>query len=162
MQLLAFGGLRIGEAGGLRASDWTPERRLLQVRRQQTRNGTSDLKTDAGRRKIFLTKELTQVLNEHLAKYPPVVDRIFSTRAGGPVYADIFYPVFKTACRKAEVRAFHPHELRHHAVSAMLSAGIPPRTVQAVVGHESPTMTLGVYGHVSEADLEAAATQLEQ
>lgn len=159
--VLAWTGLRIGEAGGLRAENWDPERRRLQVKQQATRHGSNDLKTAAARRNVPVPRWLARTLDKHLAENPPIDGRIFSSRKGGPVNSDVFYPVFRSACRAAGLPKFHPHDLRHHAVSAMLSAGVPPKVVQAIVGHESAKLTLEVYGHVSDDDLGAAADQLD-
>lgn len=38
-------------------------------------------------------------------------------------------------------------DLRHHAVTHMLGAGVPVTTVAARVGHSTPATTLRVYGH---------------
>ncbi len=159
--ILAWTGLWIGEAGGLEVGDWDAQHRRLRLRRQIGRAGPSDLKTAAARRSVPLPRWLADDFQRHLVAYPPRNGRVFSTRKGGPVNADTFYPAFRRACITAGVRSFHPHDLRHHAVSAMLARGISPKTVQAIVGHESAKLTLEVYGHVTQDDLDAAADLME-
>lgn len=161
LELMAWTGLRVGEAGGLRVEDWDSERRRLSIHRQETRTGTANLKTAAARRTVYVPSQMATKLDRHLMQFPPVDGRIFSTRNGGPVHSDIFYPVFRSGCRRAGVRSFHPHELRHHAVSAMVRSGASLKAVQAVVGHASSKMTLDVYSHVTEEDLKDVADRLE-
>jgi len=59
-------------------------------------------------------------------------------------------------------RAIHRlsfHSLRHTAVSMMHAAGIPPATVQALVGHDSDAVHQ-VYTHVGEDGLKKATNSL--
>lgn len=160
--LMAWTGLRIGEAAGLRLEDWDASRRRIYVRQQSARYGVGDLKTDSSQRVVIAPKIVVRALEHHVKKYPPVDGRLFSTRLGNWVNNDSYYGAFVTACRKAGVRRFHPHELRHHAVSAMLRNGAPVKAVQTVVGHSTPNMTLSVYTHVNEQDLEDIADRLDE
>lgn len=49
------------------------------------------------------------------------------------------------------------HGFRHSFISNLLIAGVPVTSVQKLVGHTDPTITLGVYAHVS-AKQESEAT----
>jgi integrase len=161
--VLAWTGLRIGEAGGLTVDDYDPVKRRLLVRRQSTSYGMADLKTAAARRVVAVPRFVADELDAHLEKYPPVDGRLFSTTHGTPIRASKFYSTFTRACDRAGLRRrFHPHELRHHAVSAMARSGAPIKAVQAAVGHTSAKLTLEVYSHVSEDDLQAIADRLDE
>lgn len=159
--VMAWCGLRIGEAAGLRAEDWDATTRRLYIRQQSARYGIGELKTDASRRMVVAPQFVADAIERHMKKYPPLDGRLFYTRAGNWLTNDSYYGAFQTACRKAGVRRFHPHELRHHAVSAMLRQGAPVKAVQTVVGHTTPNMTLGVYTHVNSQDLEDIAARLD-
>lgn len=50
------------------------------------------------------------------------------------------------------------HDLRHTAAVRMLEDGVPAKTVQEVLGHQSRTMTLDLYGRWEKTDLDAAVT----
>lgn len=51
------------------------------------------------------------------------------------------------------------HGFRHSFISNLLIAGVPVTSVQKLVGHTDPTITLGVYAHVSaKQESEATAT----
>lgn len=159
--VMAWCGLRVGEAAGLRPQDWDPTTRRIYVRQQSARYGIGELKTDASRRQVIAPAFVAAELERHLRKFPPVDGRLFATRVGNWITNDSYYGAFQTACRRAGVRAFHPHELRHHAVSAMARSGAPIRAVQAQVGHASPKLTLEVYSHVNQQDLEDIAARLD-
>ena len=53
----------------------------------------------------------------------------------------------------ADLAGFHLHDLRHHRISEMLAAGMPPQLVARQVGHTSLDQ-LRTYGHLEVADVE--------
>lgn len=158
IDVLRWCGLRIGELGGLRVEDWDGAK--LTVRQQATRDGLSQLKTAAARRTVYAPAPLVPALTAHLETFPAHQGLIFTTGRGGLVTADSFNYPFRTACRRAGVRAFHPHELRHHAVTAMVRSGASLKAVQRAVGHSSSKLTMDVYTHATEDDLEDLARRM--
>lgn len=54
------------------------------------------------------------------------------------------------------------HGLRHTHATALLEAGVPPKTVQERLGHASITTTLDIYGHVTTKMQEEAVEKFEQ
>ena len=54
-----------------------------------------------------------------------------------------------------------PHALRHTAASLAISAGAHVVAVARLLGHASPNVTLGVYAHLFENDLDDVATRLD-
>ncbi len=74
----------------------------------------------------------------------------------GPVFAsvtmDIYTRWFQRAARRAGLRGVRLHDLRHTAITYMISRGVPPRVVQEIAGHESITTTEG-YSRAVVADL---------
>ena len=65
---------------------------------------------------------------------------------------------FYSLLRRAGVPRMHFHELRHSAAMLLLSMGIPMKTVQAILGHASYTITANIYGHVIR-DMHAEAAK---
>ena len=51
------------------------------------------------------------------------------------------------------------HDLRHSCATALLEAGVDPKTVQNRLGHSDITMTLNIYAHCTQnMDRNAAQT----
>lgn len=49
------------------------------------------------------------------------------------------------------------HDLRHHAASTWLRAGIPVNQVSQWLGHANPNTTLKIYAHVLGEEQDTAA-----
>lgn len=63
----------------------------------------------------------------------------------------------KTHTRGRHYRGLVPHALRHTQATLLIGAGSDIKTVQARLGHASPSTTLGIYAHASEANDRKAA-----
>lgn len=68
---------------------------------------------------------------------------------------------FATACRKAGIRDFHFHDLRHTFASQLVMAGVDITTVSRLLGHASLTMTLR-YSHLAPDHLKSAVDVLSR
>ena len=65
--------------------------------------------------------------------------------------------IMKSLCRKAGVRYFRFHALRHFGASMMDKAHVPIGSIQRILGHENRTTT-EIYLHsIGEAEREAMA-----
>ena len=60
------------------------------------------------------------------------------------------------AMRKAELKATL-HSLRHTHASTLIASGLNVLTISRRLGHGSPAITLGIYGHLFKTDDRAAA-----
>jgi integrase len=67
---------------------------------------------------------------------------------------------FKAALKRANVRNFRFHDLRHTFASRLVIAGVDIRTVQVLLGHKDIKMTMR-YSHLSDAHLKEAVRKLE-
>ena len=56
-------------------------------------------------------------------------------------------------------RAIRFHDLRHTTATLLLKARVPMAVVQRILGHSSPTITAGVYGHLDVEDMRAGLEQ---
>jgi hypothetical protein len=54
-----------------------------------------------------------------------------------------------------------PHALRHTAASLAIAAGANVKVVQTMLGHTSATMTLDLYGHLFENQLDEVADAMD-
>ena len=131
--LLYYGPLRISEAVTARAEDLGHERgmRTLTV----TRKG-------GYRQKLPLPAELAHAVDELLAGRSS--GPILLTRTGRPVDRKAAWKILRRLARAAglpQAPTFHPHDLRHAAITNALSAGVPLRDVQDAAGHADPRTT---------------------
>jgi integrase len=69
---------------------------------------------------------------------------------------------FKPLLRRSELPDIRFHDLRHTAVSWMLSHGIPVHVVAKIVGHSNPAITMSRYAHVIPSDIEVATAVMNQ
>ena len=85
-------------------------------------------------------------------------DYVFCNAAGEPY--DEVKRSFNTACRKAGIRDFHFHDLRHTFASHLIMNGVDLKTVMRLLGHKDIRMTLR-YAHLSGEHLQAAVGTLD-
>lgn len=55
-------------------------------------------------------------------------------------------------CKRAELPALSPHALRHTFATILIAQGVNFKTVSALLGHSTVSMTLDIYAGVYEAD----------
>jgi integrase len=72
---------------------------------------------------------------------------VFFDSATGKPYGDVKRS-FNTATRRAGIRDFHFHDLRHTFASHLVMAGVDITTVKELLGHKTLTMTLR-YSHLA-------------
>ena len=72
---------------------------------------------------------------------------VFYDPVSGKPYQDVKRS-FNTACKRAGIRDFHFHDLRHTFASHLIMAGIDITTVKELLGHKTLTMTLS-YAHLA-------------
>jgi integrase len=115
-----------------------------------------DTKTRKSRRTIALSKQVVDVLEEHMrwqkqeraskGKEWSPAGRVFTTRSGEPLDAANVRRDFKAIVKKAGLKPeWTPRELRHSFVSLLSDHGIPLETIALLVGHSSQATTEAVY-----------------
>jgi integrase len=171
--LMLTTGMRRGEAIGLRWEDVDLNKGVISVRQQVQRiNGelkATEVKTERSRRSINLAEPTIKALKKHKAAQKRArltsaewteTDYVFTTGLGTPLDPRNVAKQFQSACTKAKIGKWHPHELRHSAATLMLAAGTPLQVVSAVLGHASIRITSDVYGHVLDPQRQEAADAL--
>lgn len=162
--VLAYCGLRFGEAAGLRVSDVDLARRRLRVERS-----ISDVdghlvattpKTHHAREvpvPSFVAAMLADVVAGQPADAP-----LFTGPSGGLLRGNNFRRrSFDRAAASIGLPGLTPHHLRHTAASLAVSAGANVKAVQRMLGHASAAMTLDVYAGLFGDDLDAVADRLD-
>lgn len=175
IDVLAFAGLRIGEALALRGQDINGH---IEVRRNAVEvNGRvvyGEPKTKGSCRDVPLPSWLRRELHEHAAGYGVEMDELLFTQKprtgpenapGAPVRPNNFRSrEFDRAVKAAKLvrdEPITPHFLRHTYASLLLKRGRTVFEVAQLMGHSSPRMVEQTYGHPYKDALQAAADTLE-
>ena len=157
--LLIYTGERRGEAIGLRWEDIDFRISLIHVRRAVIHIGNRPIVTDpkskAGIRDIPLLPELKKILTEH-------------RRRTGYIIGDGVSPITETSfCRRWEridrlidLHGATPHVFRHTFLT-MASDGIDTKTLQAIAGHSTYTLTFNRYVHKRDEKIRESASKLQ-
>lgn len=151
--LLAFGGLRIGEAVALRVDRVDFTRRRITVDASATevsgRLVFGSPKTAAGVRTFAAPRFLIDVLREHVERFPSDRGLIFTGPNGAPVRPGNFRRrVFDPAATRSGLDGLHLHDLRHTAASTLASHGASATEIAHRLGHASAATTQRIYLHL--------------
>ncbi len=109
------------------------------------------------RREIPINETLRHTLSELPTRFNGAY--VFTDKTGKP-YQDVKRS-FNTACRRAGIKDFHFHDLRHTFASHLVMAGVDITTVSKLLGHKSLTMTLR-YSHLAPSHLSNAVSLLDK
>ena len=139
-------GMRKGELQGLTWDDVDFERRIITIR--QTKNNEI--------RHIPIARGLLQVLQALLNEYPHSY-YVFS-KPNGTAYGD-WKKSFRAACRRAGVKDFRFHDLRHTFASYLGMSGCNAFEIKALTGHKTLAM-VDRYVHISNDQLKVAVERI--
>jgi integrase len=161
--VLAYTGLRWGEAIALTRADVDFERGRIAVRRGVVRTGrqyvVGPTKTHETR-SVPVPATVLRLLNERIGSRP--ADKLVFPGSLGYMRSHELRKVFDPAAVKVGAPGLVPQELRHTCASlAIRSAGASIKAVQALLGHKTATMTLDRYGSLYDSDLDAVAVRLD-
>lgn len=121
---------RVREINRLRPCDIGPNYEYVIVRSRKAKN------SDEVERIIPVTDTLKKVLK----KLPMDKEYVFINKRTDTKY-DYRDKFLHSLCKKAGVRDFTYHPLRHLAASIMADAGTPLTVIQAILGHQRTTTT---------------------
>jgi integrase len=169
--LIAFTGLRRGEACGLRWSDLDLTRGTLTVAQQIVQLGWATEigrpKSEAGDRTIALARETVTELKVHRTRQNRDrlahgagwldTDLVFTNPDGSPLHPADVTKQFLRLTRDADLPPIRLHDLRHGTATHAHAAGIDIEVVQEMLGHSSEALTADTYTSVlPELQREAA------
>lgn len=171
----AFGGLRWGEAVGLRRCDVDGARLTIagQLHLVDGRWVRDEPKTAAGRRMVVLPESVGAELAAHMERFTGTdpLALVFTNQHGNPVGKSFRHNVWLPALarcglvavtrRSGRVPSYGKgptfHDLRHTAVALAIQAGAHPKAIQSRLGHASIGVTMDTYGHLIDDGSELAA-----
>ncbi len=162
--VLAYCGLRWGEASGLRVRDIDFKRGRLEI--QHTIVEIDGIQIDSEPKDYearsipvpatILADLKTQVEGKE-AGLP-----VFAAARGGWLRGRVFRRGWlDEAAETIGQPGLTPHELRHTAASLAISAGANVKAVQRMLGHASAAVTLDVYSDLFDSDLDAVSAALD-
>ena len=176
-EVLAFAGLRRGEACALRWKDVDLVNGMITVRSNLVQVGGTFVeglpKTRKGERRVdiggrtigaLLAQQLTQEAEREWIGLPPAdgSTRIFTRPDGTDISPDIVTKTFSRLIgevrftedahlpdtERRRLRRVRLHDLRHGAASMALAAGFDIATVSKKLGHSSISITADTYSHL--------------
>jgi integrase len=133
LALLAGTGLHIGEALGLKATDLSPDGRVLSVRRSIYHGKEQQPKTPAAVREVDIAEPLGQLLLGHVAGK---TGYLFATRDGRPIQQRNALRALHRTGKKVGFHAF-----RRFRTETLRRARIPEDLVNLWLGHSKKTVT---------------------
>jgi integrase len=159
--VLAYCGLRWGEAIGLRVRDVQFLRRRISVSENAVQLGARHVVGPTKGREDRSVPVPTFVLNELSAQCAGKAPQDLVFGSGGylrrPKSENGW---FTRAVVATKVDRITPHDLRHTCASLAVSAGVNVLALQRMLGHKSAKMTLDTYSDLFDNDLDAVAESL--
>ena len=164
--LLAFSGLRTGEAIGLMWSDVDFENKSLSISRTAVVIGdkqtVQDPKTKRSKRVITLDDETLNVLKlwkrQQIKEYFQIgkayqhdSNYIFTNDMGGWLLAATMKVKLSRFFRKHNnLKKISPHGFRHTHASLLFEAGVTAKIISDRLGHNNVQITLDMYTHIND------------
>lgn len=165
--LLAYGGLRWGEAVAVRRKRCDLLRTRIEVT-ESLSEARGELHFGATktyrRRMVIVPAFLSELLAIHLAH--DVDDDpnalVFTSPLGKPLRNSNFRRQvwYKAVAEAGLPEGFRIHDLRHTCASLLIAEGAHPKAIQVHLGHSSISVTMDRYGHLFPSDMEALAVAL--
>ena len=163
--VMAFCGLRIGEALGLQWPDVNTTRRRLLIRRQviwrrkkdcvpgEPRWQIREPKSEAGKRVVEIPGPLVRFLDAHQAAQhggPNPMALVFPSEDGTPLYpGNVRRRHFDPALKALGRVGIRPHDFRRTFVAFHVESGTHPKQIQERMGHTDIRLTMDVYGKIA-------------
>jgi integrase len=165
--VLAYGGLRFGEAAALRRARCDLlHSELLVAENLSEVNGHLhwvEPKTHQQRR-VVVPSFVTEVLGDHLDEFvgPSPDSLLFTAPDGGPLrYGNFLRRIWHPAIERADVQRGGTHLGRRTAATLLLDAGANVKDVQAQLGHRDASTTLNSYCAPYEGRRSELAARLD-
>jgi integrase len=134
--LMAWMGLRPGEAYGLQVQDFDPEAGTLKVQRAVSRGKVGPTKT--GETRTLPLGGLADIVAGHIDAYGIRTPEahLFTNDQGRIIHENTFRPIFTAAAKRAGIpNNVSPNSLRHHAAAFLIHRGASVLQVSKMLGH---------------------------
>ncbi len=128
-------------------------------------------KTASSRRSVTLPASLVELFKAYRADQEllriqlgvglELNDFVFIRPDGTPINPNAVTLAFKRILKRAGLKGYRVHDLRHTHATLMLMAGVHPKIVSERLGHASISITLDTYSHVLPSMQEEAAEKFD-
>lgn len=172
--LLAYCGMRRGEALGIEYKDIDFDNGMLLIKRTSNYNSekgiyTSTPKTKSSNRYLYLQPNILDLIRQLKAEQQDKAnnlgdlwidnDRLFITWCGNPMHPNTPYTWLQRFCESENIAFKGLHSFRHSVATQAIANGVDAKTVSAVLGHSQTSTTLNIYAHAVQKS-EAKAFKL--
>lgn len=165
VHLMAYTGLRQGEALALKWSDidfenkkitvnktavWIKGKQTLQT--PKTKNSKRVISIDPTTLSILKNwkKNQIKIYFKNGKHFEGDENFIFTNQWSDWVQIHNFIPYFKRFVTSHALKPITPHGLRHTHASLLFSAGVEPKNISDRLGHSTVQITLDLYTHITE------------
>lgn len=165
VHLMAYTGLRQGEALALKWSDidfenkkitvnktavWIKGKQTLQT--PKTKNSKRVISIDPTTLSILKNwkKDQIKIYFKNSKHFEGDENFIFTNQWSDWVQIHNFIPYFKRFVTSHALKPITPHGLRHTHASLLFSAGVEPKNISDRLGHSTVQITLDLYTHITE------------
>lgn len=165
VHLMAYTGLRQGEALALKWSDidfenkkitvnktavWIKGKQTLQT--PKTKNSKRVISIDPTTLSILKSwkKDQIKIYFKNGKHFEGDENFIFTNQRSDWVQIHNFIPYFKRFVTSHALKPITPHGLRHTHASLLFSAGVEPKNISDRLGHSTVQITLDLYTHITE------------
>lgn len=165
VHLMAYTGLRQGEALALKWSDIdfegkkiTVNKTAVRIKEKQslqtpkTKNSKRVISIDPTTISILKTwkKDQIKIYFKNGKHFEGDENFIFTNQRGDWVHIHNFIRYFKRFIADHGLKHITPHGLRHTHASLLFSAGVEPKNISDRLGHSTIKITLDLYTHITE------------
>lgn len=173
--LMLHTGMRLGEAIGLKKTDWNQKENTIHIQRNVQSISKRDAageritgkqlvfnttKTYSGDRVIPLNKTATDAINRLCAQHPES-DYVVCSSKGEIIPPERLERTFYRLLKNVGISQTGTHSLRHTFASMLFSKGIDVKTVSELLGHASIQITLNTYIHLIGNPKHGAVAKLD-
>lgn len=165
VHLMAYTGLRQGEALALKWSDIDFENKKITVKKTavwikgkqtlqtpKTKNSKRVISIDPTTLSILKNwkKDQIKIYFKNGKHFEGDENFIFTNQWSDWVQIHNFIPYFKRFVTSHALKPITPHGLRHTHASLLFSAGVEPKNISDRLGHSTVQITLDLYTHITE------------
>jgi integrase len=164
----AYTGMRWGELAALRVPRLNLLKGTVEVKESLSEiNGHLHVQPPkTGKpRTLSLPRSLSEMLGEHIGRYPSEEGFVFTSPEGKPLrrnfYKRHYLPALvesgldpdlclctDRACTRRHRPLYRFHDLRHTCAALLIAQGAHPKEIQERLGHSTITLTFDRYGHL--------------